>query len=77
MMPPESVWYQGRDAIGRLLLEGLLMDQRRFLPTSANGQVAFGTYLRDDQTGRRTRSGPGNSRASAQISMYRGGRARS
>jgi RNA polymerase sigma-70 factor (TIGR02960 family) len=44
-MPPLAQWYQGQDRIRRFLLEGPLLLRWRFVPTSANGQPAFGTYL--------------------------------
>jgi RNA polymerase sigma-70 factor (ECF subfamily) len=47
-MPPVAEWYVGRDAIRTFLLAGPLRSRWRFLPTSANGQLAFGTYLWDD-----------------------------
>ena len=51
-MPPVPLEYQGRDRIARFLstvpADG---DLRRFrlVPTRANGQPAFGLYLRDPQ----------------------------
>ncbi|MGO1057419.1 sigma-70 family RNA polymerase sigma factor [Crossiella sp. CA198] len=44
-MPPLPEWYRGRDAIRAFLLDGPLRYGWRFLPTTANGQLAFGTYL--------------------------------
>ena len=44
-MPPLPEWYLGVEAIRAFLVGGPLQSQWRFLPTSANGQVAFGTYL--------------------------------
>ena len=50
-MPPLHEWYHGPDAIRVFLSEGPLRSRWRFLPTSANGQLAFGTYLWDDDAG--------------------------
>jgi hypothetical protein len=50
-MPPLPEWYRGRDEIRAFLLRGPLQSHWRFLPTTANGQLAFGTYLRDDTAG--------------------------
>jgi len=47
-MPPLPAWYRGKDEIRAFLLRDPLQRRWRFLPTSANGQVAFGTYLWDD-----------------------------
>ncbi|MBB4678617.1 sigma-70 family RNA polymerase sigma factor [Crossiella cryophila] len=44
-MPPLPEWYRGRDAIRAFLLDGPLRYGWRFLPTTANGQLAFGTYM--------------------------------
>ncbi|GAA0221490.1 RNA polymerase subunit sigma-70 [Cryptosporangium japonicum] len=46
-MPPEPAWYAGTDAIRGFLLAGPLTVGWRFRATVANGQLAFGTYLRD------------------------------
>ena len=46
-MPPLHEWYRGPDAIRVFLTEGPLRSRWRFLPASANGQLAFGTYLWD------------------------------
>ncbi len=47
-MPPFTGWYSGREAIGRLIdtqCPGGVNDMP-MVPTSANGQPAFGLYLR-------------------------------
>jgi RNA polymerase sigma-70 factor (ECF subfamily) len=46
-MPPMPLEYEGRDLVARLCA-GILQPGRRFdlVPTRANGQPAFGTYLR-------------------------------
>jgi RNA polymerase sigma-70 factor (TIGR02960 family) len=46
-MPPIPLEYQGRDVVSRFLAS-LIRPGRRFdlVPTRANGQPAFGTYLR-------------------------------
>jgi RNA polymerase sigma-70 factor (ECF subfamily) len=52
-MPPEPLEYQGPTAIGRFLATvpaGGRLDQFRLVPTRANGQPAFGCYLRDPHT---------------------------
>jgi RNA polymerase sigma-70 factor (TIGR02960 family) len=50
-MPPLPEWYRGEDEIRAFLLRGPLQSRWRFLPTTANGQLAFGTYLWDDAAG--------------------------
>lgn len=49
-MPPLAQWYRGADEIRTFLVNGPLQSRWRFLPTTANGQLAFGTYLWDDAT---------------------------
>ncbi|SHN25142.1 RNA polymerase subunit sigma-70 [Cryptosporangium aurantiacum] len=44
-MPPEAAWYAGADAIRGFLLAGPLKFRWKFRATTANGQIAFGTYL--------------------------------
>jgi RNA polymerase sigma-70 factor (TIGR02960 family) len=51
-MPPLPAWYRGAHAIRGFLLRGPLHSRWRLLPTTANGQLAFGTYLWDDATRR-------------------------
>jgi RNA polymerase sigma-70 factor (TIGR02960 family) len=51
-MPPSLEWYRGPDEIRRFLQHGPLQSRWRFLPTTANGQLAFGTYLWDQDAGR-------------------------
>ena len=49
-MPPEPLEYEGPAAIGRFLATvpaGGRLDMFRLVPTRANGQPAFGCYLRD------------------------------
>ena len=49
-MPPEPLEYQGPAAIGRFLTTvpaGGRLEHFRLVPTRANGQPAFGCYLRD------------------------------
>jgi RNA polymerase sigma-70 factor (TIGR02960 family) len=49
-MPPLPEWYRGLDDVRAFLLRGPLQSRWRFLSTTANGQLAFGTYLWDDTT---------------------------
>ncbi|MBO0872585.1 MAG: sigma-70 family RNA polymerase sigma factor [Pseudonocardia sp.] len=47
-MPPIPVWFVGTDTIMRFLAGRVLAPGRfRLLPTTANGQPAFGVYSRD------------------------------
>jgi hypothetical protein len=52
-MPPLPFEYQGRDTIGHFLYAVSFRhgtQQTRLIPTRANGQPAFGRYLRDPHT---------------------------
>jgi RNA polymerase sigma-70 factor (ECF subfamily) len=51
-MPPEPIWYRGRDEIKVFLAESPLRERWRFVPVRANGQVAFATYSWDAQEAR-------------------------
>jgi RNA polymerase sigma-70 factor, ECF subfamily len=43
-MPPNDEWFRGREPIREFLPTGPLSIPRIFVPTRANGQLAFGTY---------------------------------
>ena len=50
-MPPEPLEYEGAAAIGRFLSTvpaGGALERFRLVPTRANGQPAFGCYIRDE-----------------------------
>jgi RNA polymerase sigma-70 factor (ECF subfamily) len=48
-MPPIATWYRGLEAIATMFRTVAFADGRswRMFPTSANGQLAVGTYERD------------------------------
>jgi RNA polymerase sigma-70 factor, ECF subfamily len=49
-MPPIASWFRGRDAIAGFLRAAAFAGGRswRLVPTTANGQVAMGVYVRDE-----------------------------
>jgi RNA polymerase sigma-70 factor (ECF subfamily) len=52
-MPPEQTWFTGQEAIAAFLAKiplGPSEPRHRLIPTSANGQVAFGHYSWTDET---------------------------
>lgn len=51
-MPPIPNWFAGRESIGRFLATRVRRPgDMRMVPTSANGQPAFGVYMRDEEAG--------------------------
>jgi RNA polymerase sigma-70 factor (ECF subfamily) len=46
-MPPAPFEYQGRDVAGRALVQLFGQGRYRLVPIRANGQPAFGVYIRD------------------------------
>jgi RNA polymerase sigma-70 factor, ECF subfamily len=58
-MPPIATWYSGRDAVAGFLRGRPLSGEARWrlLPAAANGQPAFGHYIRDAATDRFTPHG--------------------
>ncbi|WP_165988970.1 sigma-70 family RNA polymerase sigma factor [Streptomyces sp. YIM 98790] len=51
-MPPLAEWYRGRESVRAFLAGKPLTLRWRFRRTSANGQLAFGTYLWSRERGR-------------------------
>ena len=58
-MPPMPLEYRGRDAVARFFASVAFRQGRRFdlVPTRANGQLAFGVYLRAPSGGIRHGTG--------------------
>jgi RNA polymerase sigma-70 factor (ECF subfamily) len=50
-MPPDTIWFRGRDAITRFLTEWAFKPRWRHIPTRASGQAAVGCYAWDPATG--------------------------
>ncbi|MGH2983820.1 MAG: sigma-70 family RNA polymerase sigma factor [Solirubrobacterales bacterium] len=52
-MPPIPTWFRGREAVAAFLARRPLAGDQswRILPTRANGQLAFGHYLLDEEVG--------------------------
>jgi RNA polymerase sigma-70 factor, ECF subfamily len=48
-MPPLTTWYQGRDAVTTFLREWPLTNGWRHIPTRANGHLAVGCYIWEDE----------------------------
>jgi RNA polymerase sigma-70 factor (ECF subfamily) len=48
-MPPMPLWYRGREAVGAFLTDHPLAERWRHVPTRANGQLAVGCYMWDDE----------------------------
>ena len=53
-MPPLPTWYRGHDAIALFLTRFALRDRWRLVLARANGQLAFGCYAWDAETGSHT-----------------------
>ena len=47
-MPPMPAWYRGREAVAAFLAEYPLRERWRHVPTRANGQLAVGCYIWQD-----------------------------
>jgi RNA polymerase sigma-70 factor, ECF subfamily len=51
-MPPHPVWYQGQPAVREFLVRDVSPQRWRHRTTSANGQLAVGCYLFNEERGR-------------------------
>ncbi|MEA2157067.1 MAG: hypothetical protein QOE11_3207 [Solirubrobacteraceae bacterium] len=50
-MPPLPAWYRGRETVAAFLTDYPLRERWRHVPTRANGQLAVGCYVFDEQRG--------------------------
>jgi RNA polymerase sigma-70 factor (ECF subfamily) len=50
-MPPMPRWYRGREALVGFLTNQPLRERWRHLPARANGQLAVGCYMWDEERG--------------------------
>jgi RNA polymerase sigma-70 factor, ECF subfamily len=50
-MPPETTWYGGQAAVTRFLVEDAFSVRWRHAPAHANGQLATGCYMWDEEQG--------------------------
>ena len=50
-MPPMPVWFRGRETVAAFLTDSPLRERWRHVPTRANGQLAVGCYVFDEQRG--------------------------
>jgi RNA polymerase sigma-70 factor (ECF subfamily) len=48
-MPPMPGWYRGAEAVAAFLTEYPLRERWRHIPTRANGQLAIGCYMWDEE----------------------------
>jgi RNA polymerase sigma-70 factor (ECF subfamily) len=48
-MPPMPVWYRGRETVAAFLTDYPLRERWRHIPTRANGQLAVGCYMWNDE----------------------------
>jgi RNA polymerase sigma-70 factor (ECF subfamily) len=51
-MPPWACWYNGREEAARFLREDALVPRWRHVVTRANGQLAVGCYILNEERGR-------------------------
>ena len=51
-MPPATGWFRGHDAVAAFLTEYPLRERWRHIPTRANGQLAVGCYMWNEETAR-------------------------